>query len=124
MNSTHSLAFVAALSFSLMGAPYAQSAGVRDARTTDKDMITKAADKPSKGSETATHQTDAVVKAVDPAKGNVTLAHDAIKSLNWPAMTMSFPVKDKALFDKLAVGKKVHVGITKEGADYVVTEVK
>ncbi len=72
----------------------------------------------------ASHQADAVVKDVDPAQGKVTLAHGPVKSLGWPAMTMGFAVKDNALFDKLAVGTKVHVGFKKEGDGYVVTSVK
>lgn len=39
-------------------------------------------------------------------------------------MTMSFGVKDKTLFDKLAVGKKVHVELSKQGDDYIITSVK
>ena len=70
------------------------------------------------------HRTSAVVKAVDPAKGTVTLAHEAVQSLKWPAMTMGFSVKDKSLLDKLAVGKKVHVEFTQQGSDYVITAVK
>jgi Cu(I)/Ag(I) efflux system protein CusF len=67
---------------------------------------------------------NAVVKAVDRAGGKVTLAHEPVKSLNWPAMTMKFSVKDKALFDKLAVGKKVEIEFVQQGSDYVVTGVK
>lgn len=70
------------------------------------------------------HQAMAVVRAVNPAKGSVTLAHAAIPSLNWPAMTMGFVVKDSKLFDKLAVGSKVKVTLTKQGSDYVVTAVQ
>ena len=80
--------------------------------------------KASTASKAKAHQADAVVKAVDAAQGKVTLAHEPVKSLNWPAMTMGFAVKDKALFDKLAVGQKVHVEFKKEGPDYVVTSVK
>ena len=69
------------------------------------------------------HQADAVVKDVDAAKGKVTLAHEPVKSLNWPAMTMAFAVKDKALFNRLAVGNQVEVEIMQEGKDYVVTGV-
>jgi Cu(I)/Ag(I) efflux system protein CusF len=72
----------------------------------------------------AVHKTAAVVKAIDPAAGTVTLAHDPVKSLKWPAMTMGFKVKDKTLFDKLAVGKKVDVEFTRQGSNYVVTAVK
>jgi Cu(I)/Ag(I) efflux system protein CusF len=86
-----------------------------------KDMDKKADGKASKAT---VHKTAGVVKAVDPSKGTVTLAHEPVKSLNWPAMTMSFAVKDKALFDKLAVGKKVNVELMKDGADYVVTAVR
>lgn len=70
------------------------------------------------------HKTTAVVKATDPVKGVVTLAHGPVKTLKWPAMTMGFSVKDKALFDKLTVGKTVDVEFTRQGSDYVVTAVK
>jgi Cu(I)/Ag(I) efflux system protein CusF len=85
----------------------------------NSDSKTAGADK-----KAAVHKTMAVVKEVDPGKGKVTLAHDPVKSLNWPAMTMGFAVKDKALFDKLAVGQKVNVEFTQQGSDYVVTAVK
>lgn len=78
----------------------------------------------SKSDKAMSHQTTAVVKNVDAANGKVTLAHEPVKSLNWPAMTMGFAVKDKMLFDKLAVGKKVHVEFIQQGSDYVVTVVK
>jgi Cu/Ag efflux protein CusF len=71
----------------------------------------------------ATHKASATVKSADPAKGVVTLAHGPVESLQWPAMTMTFAVKDKALFDKLAVGRKVDVEFTKQGSDYIVTAV-
>ena len=70
------------------------------------------------------HKTSAVVKAVDPVNGKVTLAHEPVKTLNWPAMTMTFGVKDKALLDKLAVGKKVDVEFTQQGSNYIVSAVK
>lgn len=77
-----------------------------------------------KSSKGETHQATAVVKAVDPAKGKVTLAHGPVKSLNWPAMTMNFVVKDKTLLDKLASGKEVVVEFVQQGPDYVITSVK
>jgi Cu/Ag efflux protein CusF len=90
-----------------------------------QDMM-KSTDKKgaSKSSLTTSHQADAEVKDVDAAQGKVTLAHGPVKSLGWPAMTMGFAVKDKALLDKLAVGQKVHVTFKKEDSGYVVTSVK
>ena len=77
-----------------------------------------------KDAKATTHKAVAVVKGIDVAKGKVMLAHEPVKSLNWPAMTMAFAVKDKMLLDKLTVGKKVNVEFKKEGSDYVVTAVK
>jgi Cu(I)/Ag(I) efflux system protein CusF len=76
------------------------------------------------GSKSGTHQMKAVVKAVDMDSGKVTLAHEPIKSLNWPPMTMKFSVKDKSVLDKLAVGQKVEADFVQQGSDYVVTRVK
>lgn len=87
-----------------------------------QDMMNNQAQGTSKNG--TVHRTSAVVKAVDSAKGTVTLAHEAVKSLKWPAMTMGFSVKDKTLLDKLAVGKKVDVEFTQQGSDYVITAVK
>jgi Cu(I)/Ag(I) efflux system protein CusF len=72
----------------------------------------------------ATHHASGVVKSVDAGAGVVTLAHDPVKTLNWPAMTMKFQVKDKALLDKLAVGKTVDFDFEQSGKGYVVTSVK
>jgi len=79
--------------------------------------------KPAAGAQTA-HKATGVVKKVDPKAGTVTLAHDPVKSLNWPAMTMGFTVKDKMLLDKLAVDKKVEFEFVQQGKDYVITAVK
>lgn len=70
------------------------------------------------------HQATATVKSVDASKGTVTLAHEPIKSLKWPAMTMGFAVKDKALFDKFKTGEKVNVEFMQQGSEYVITAVK
>lgn len=84
-----------------------------------KDMKEQSAAK--KG---GTHQATATVKSVDQSKGTVTLAHEPVKSLKWPAMTMGFAVKDKSMFDKLKVGEKVNVEFVQEGSQYVVSDVK
>jgi Cu(I)/Ag(I) efflux system protein CusF len=70
------------------------------------------------------HQATGVVKSVDPAKNTVMLAHDPVKSLKWPAMTMGFTVKDKALLDKLQPGKKVQFEFVQQGRNYIITSVK
>ncbi|HEY9461139.1 MAG TPA: copper-binding protein [Paralcaligenes sp.] len=74
--------------------------------------------------KTETHAAVGVVKATDLAKSTVTVAHGPVASLKWPAMAMTFAVKDKTLFDKLAVGNKVSIEFLQQGSDYVVTSVK
>ena len=97
---------------------HAQS-GMKGMDMKDMDMSKK----PAAGAQAA-HKATGVVKKVDPKAGTVTLAHEPVKSLNWPAMTMGFTVKDKALLDKLATGKKVEFEFVQQGKDYVITSVK
>lgn len=72
----------------------------------------------------AVHKTRATVKKVDAKAGSVTLAHEPVASLNWPAMTMGFKVKDTALLSKLTEGKRVEVEFAQEGRDYVIQSVQ
>ena len=65
-----------------------------------------------------------MVKKVDAKAGLVTLAHEPVKGMNWPAMTMGFLVKDKMLLDKLTVGKKVDFEFVPGTKGCVVTAVK
>jgi Cu/Ag efflux protein CusF len=81
-------------------------------------------DKKAENANATTHKAVAVVKAVDAANGKVTLAHEPIETLKWPAMTMDFAVKDKSLLAKLTPGKKVRVDLVQQGSDYVVTAVQ
>jgi Cu(I)/Ag(I) efflux system periplasmic protein CusF len=83
--------------------------------------LTKA-NKPA-ASDGAIHKATGVVKSVDRNKSTVTLAHSPVASLNWPAMTMPFTVKNKALLDKLPVGGKIEFEFAQQGKDYVITRV-
>ncbi len=114
MKLTTTIVLILALSASALAV--AQSGGMNM-----EDSGNKPQTQESKG---VIHQVNAVVKAVDEPNGKVKLAHEPVKSLNWPAMTMGFSVKDKALFDKLALGKQVKVEFMQQGSDYVVTAVK
>ncbi len=114
------------LALSASGTALAQSASTKNMDMKGMDMKTMPMDNMSSSAtaKVATHQATGVVKAVDTTKGTVTLAHGPVKSLNWPAMTMTFVVKDKVFFDKLSVDKKATIDFAKQGTDYVVTSVK
>ncbi|WP_119155055.1 copper-binding protein [Caldimonas tepidiphila] len=70
------------------------------------------------------HTAKGTVKKVDAKTGMVTLAHGPVKSMNWPAMSMGFKVKDKDQLSKLTEGKSVEFSFVQSGKDYVITEVK
>ena len=114
MKPTAALTLIVALNLS--GVALAQTGGMQGMDMKGMTMDPKASGK--------VHKAVGVVQAVDVAKGTATLAHEPIKSLNWPAMTMGLTVKDKALFDKLVPGKKVEFEIAQQGANYVITAVK
>ena len=48
-----------------------------------------------------------IVQQADRAAGAVTLAHEPVATLKWPAMTMQFKVGDPALFERLPAGARV-----------------
>ena len=53
------------------------------------------------------HQGKGKVVSVDKAKATVKLAHEPIKSLGWPGMTMDFTVANAALLKGLKAGDAV-----------------
>lgn len=50
---------------------------------------------------------EGVVKAIQPEQAKITINHGPIPSLNWPAMTMDFPLEDKAVAAQVKGGDKV-----------------
>jgi Cu(I)/Ag(I) efflux system protein CusF len=70
----------------------------------------------------AAHKATGVVTRVD--KDKVMIKHEPVPSLKWPAMTMGFLVKDKAVMEKLKKDAKVEFEFVQQGRDYIVTGVK
>ncbi len=68
--------------------------------------------------------TDGEVRKIDREAGKLTIKHADIKSLDMPAMTMVFQVRDKAMLDKLQVGARIQFQVINEGGKFVVTELK
>ncbi|MDO8596371.1 MAG: efflux RND transporter periplasmic adaptor subunit [Sulfuricaulis sp.] len=76
------------------------------------------------GASGQTHKGQGTVRAVDPQAGTVNIEHGPIASLNWPAMTMDFEVKDKALLQGVKPGQSVEIGIVQQGPGlFVVTRI-
>jgi Cu(I)/Ag(I) efflux system protein CusF len=77
-----------------------------------------------KGGSAAEHRATGTVSKVDQAGGQITIAHEAIPSISWPAMTMTFKAKERALLNNVKAGQKVSFTLAKSGNEYVVTNLK
>lgn len=74
--------------------------------------------------KTADAQGVGVVKAIDATQGTITLQHQAIASIGWPAMTMPFKVASPDLLNVAKVGDKVQFTVRPGETDTMVTSVK
>ena len=70
-----------------------------------------------------TAQGTGVVEAIDTAKGTVTIKHQAIASIHWPAMTMTFKADPPNLLKDVKVGEKVNFTLHPAGANSTVTAI-
>jgi len=71
----------------------------------------------------ATNQTTGVIKAIDAKSGTVTLAHDPVPAIKWPAMTMPFHISPE-LARGVSVGQRVNFEFTAKGMDGTITKIK
>ncbi len=79
--------------------------------------------KPADG-EKKPEMIDAEVRKIDLDAKKITLKHGAIKSLDMPAMTMVFQVKDTKLLDNVKPGDKVKVNVEQTKSGYAVTNIE
>lgn len=70
-----------------------------------------------------TAQGTGVIEAIDTAKGTVTIKHQAIESIDWPAMTMTFKANPPSLLKDVKVGEKVNFTLHPAGANSTVTAI-
>ena len=117
-----------AMSMFMLSPAYSQSQGMggMDMKgMDDKGMDMKSMDmKSDKKGKSQVHKGSGTVTKVDPDKSTVTIAHGPVQSMNWPAMTMTFKVKNKAMLDKVKEGNKVDFSFVQSGKDYTLTQVK
>ncbi|ARU31479.1 hypothetical protein CAP31_07145 [Sulfuriferula sp. AH1] len=71
-----------------------------------------------------THHGTGVINSVDQKKAKVNITHEAIASLDWPAMTMNFKVFDKHVLSTLKAGEKVEFELSEQPkGQYVITKI-
>ena len=67
--------------------------------------------------------TDGEIRKVDKDAKKITIKHGELKSLDMPAMTMVFQVKDPSFLDKVKQGDKVSFVAEKIGGQFTVTQI-
>ncbi|KQU72576.1 MULTISPECIES: copper-binding protein [Ensifer] len=68
--------------------------------------------------------TKGTVKKLDASAKKVTIAHEDLKNLDMPAMTMVFRVKDDAILAKLKEGTAIEFVADRVDGKLTVTEIK
>lgn len=117
----HAVALALVASF---GLAHAQS-GMKGMDMKDDHKGMKGMDmKHDKAAAGTVHKASGKVTKVDKEKGSVTIAHGPVASMNWPAMTMAFKAKDKAMLGKLKNGDAVEFSFVQQGKEHVITEIK
>jgi Cu/Ag efflux protein CusF len=64
------------------------------------------------------------VTEVDPAAGTITINHEAIPAISWPAMTMQFTAENPAILQGVAAGDSVRFEVKSASETSVVTSVQ
>lgn len=85
-------------------------------------------DKPADGSSTtsATGKSvsgNGVIKQIDRENRKLTLQHDAIEALGWPAMTMDFTLMDDVAMDALTIDEKVMFQLDEQDDRYLISAI-
>lgn len=115
----------AIFAMSPFGAAFAQSGmqGMDMKGMDHKDMDMKM-DKGGKKSQGKSHHVRGTVQSVDADKGTVTVQHEPVASMNWPAMSMTFKAKDKKSLQAIKPGQEIEFDFVQQGKDFVITKVK
>ena len=69
----------------------------------------------------AVHSTTGTVQSVSGA--TVTLAHEPVKTLNWPSMTMGFEAEDPSMMQGVKPGDRVAFSFRQADGKYVLTRI-
>lgn len=107
----------------LLALPLGVTACGEPAEPTKAETTTDATDNMAMSDEAKIAKSVGTVTSIDPASGKITLKHDAIPAVEWPAMTMGFSAKPE-LLKGISVGDKVDFDLTVSGNAWEVTSIK
>jgi len=90
-----------------------------DSEATLQGVTARAASAPAAAAE---HHVNGVVSEAAEG-GTITLEHEPVPALKWPAMTMPFKLAEPGLAKGLKPGDKVHFSFRQQGDDAVITSI-
>ena len=96
------------------GAQAASHAGAPTGMAAPKKML----------APTTADMAEGEIRKIDVENKKITIKHGVIKSLDMPAMTMVFAVKDAALLEQVKAGDKVRFRAEAAGGSAVVTDIE
>ena len=109
------------------------AAQAEDTMSKDMDMSNMGHSTDTMNNNQMTHEQMAVktyplhgkIEQIDTDNLTITLAHDAVTELEWPAMTMTFPVAKVQLLNGLSAGQTIDALITaNEGESPMIQAIK
>jgi len=69
---------------------------------------------------TSLHRVNGIVKSIDWSNTTVTIAHDPVPGLQWPAMTMDFTVTDTALLQSVKPDQPIAFDLADESGGFAI----
>ncbi|MBK7251498.1 MAG: efflux RND transporter periplasmic adaptor subunit [Gammaproteobacteria bacterium] len=89
------------------------------------DMIDPTAESHAYGSNTHSYEAEGTLVAVDLQAGRVTLTHDGVPALQWPAMSTDFKFSDPDLVKNIGTGTAVRFAFRAgKPGEYIVTRIE
>lgn len=70
------------------------------------------------------HDARGTVTAIDSANRRITIAHEPVSSLNWPAMTMAFTVAPEVDLEGLQSGQKVNFTFVEVEGEFRIRQIR
>ena len=80
--------------------------------------------KAASGATQASAMSDGEIRKVDKDAKKITIKHGPLQSLDMPAMTMVFEVKDPAMLDQVKASDKVKFQAEKIGGAFTITKLE
>ena len=78
----------------------------------------------AQAAQTSAALAEGEIRRVDKEAKKLTIKHGPIASIDMPAMTMVFQVRDPKLLEQVKAGDKVKFQAEKDGSQYVVTRIQ